>query len=292
MEEFYAEHRSVVAVAGGILAASAGFVLYRWLSARQSPSSDSQNYPADTVILHHIGRSLYAPANVPFAVKLETYLRMAKIPHECEFGLKRSSKNKYPWMMYNGEEVADSSFCIKYLNEHRNIDLNAWMTEEQKGAAVAFQRMVEENLYWVCVLSRWVTEIDEHFVRHTFPFRYPMLFVKLMITPRYRKMAYAQGIGRHSMEEVNEVARKDLTAISNFLGSKKKFLMGDQPCEEDCAVFGQLSQLYYNMPGSAVSAMIKADFPRVVDYCDRMKDSFWPDWVECTTQGGTAKATR
>ena len=27
-------------------------------------------------------------------------------------------------------------------------------------------------------------------------------------------------------------------------------------------------------------------------YCERMKCTFWPDWVECTTQGGTTTASR
>ena len=40
-----------------------------------------KDYPPDTVILHQLGRGPYAPSLTPFAVKLETYLRMAKIPY-------------------------------------------------------------------------------------------------------------------------------------------------------------------------------------------------------------------
>jgi len=40
------------------------------------------NYPRDTVILHQIGRGPYAPSISPFAVKLETYLRLANISYE------------------------------------------------------------------------------------------------------------------------------------------------------------------------------------------------------------------
>ena len=39
-------------------------------------------YPADVVILHQIGRAPWAPSMSPFPIKLETYLRMAKIPYQ------------------------------------------------------------------------------------------------------------------------------------------------------------------------------------------------------------------
>ena len=37
-------------------------------------------YPANTVVHHQIGRGPHAPSLTPFALKLETYLRMAKVP--------------------------------------------------------------------------------------------------------------------------------------------------------------------------------------------------------------------
>nr|KAG5686194.1 hypothetical protein BaRGS_012412 [Batillaria attramentaria] len=63
-------------------------------------------------------------------------------------------------------------------------------------------------------------------------------------------------MGRHSREEVLEIARKDLTAIADFIG-QKKFLMGDEPCETDCAVFGQLSQLYWHCPVQTIGKIFK-----------------------------------
>ncbi|XP_076467681.1 failed axon connections homolog isoform X1 [Babylonia areolata] len=292
LRDIFDRHPTLFTFTGGLMVSSAGLVLYRWLRDRRAPDEDlkRQRYPPDTVILHDFGRSPYAPSAVPFTVKLATYLRMAKIPYQYGSGTKKSSKSKYPWITYNGEDIADSAFCISFLNRQRNVNLSSWMSPEQRAVAVAFQRLAEEDLYWVLLLTRWVTEVDEDFVERLLPFRFATLYVKLFITPRLWKMAWAQGMGRHSQEEVMQIARKDLTALSDYLGTKK-FLMGDQPCEEDCAVFGQLSQIYWQLPGS-VSAMFKAEFPRLVAYCERMKDTFWPDWVECTTQGGTVKATR
>ena len=59
-----------------------------------------------------------------------------------------SSKQKTPWIEYNGTAVADSQLCIEYLKEKLQIDMNSHLTEEQKAAARAFLKLAEENLYW------------------------------------------------------------------------------------------------------------------------------------------------
>ena len=61
---------------------------------------------------------------------------------------KKSTKGKFPWISYNGHRVADSTFCIEFLNKHRDVDLNSWLSPEQRAVALAFQRLAEENLYW------------------------------------------------------------------------------------------------------------------------------------------------
>ena len=41
------------------------------------------DYPRDVVILHKVGgRGPFAPSISPFIMKMETYLRMAKIPYQ------------------------------------------------------------------------------------------------------------------------------------------------------------------------------------------------------------------
>ena len=59
-----------------------------------------------------------------------------------------SSKGKTPWMEYNGEAVADSQFCIDFLNKKLGIDLNQHLSSEERAVARAFQKMTEEDIYW------------------------------------------------------------------------------------------------------------------------------------------------
>ncbi|XP_076468610.1 failed axon connections homolog [Babylonia areolata] len=290
LKTFYNNHTTLCR---GIIASLVGVRVLKWLRAgvkKRQNDKKRKEYPQDTVILHHIGRGPYAPSLVPFAVKLETYLRMANIPYKCEHGYEKSSKHKYPWITYNGEDLADSSFIIHFLNQHLKVNLNSWMTDEQRAVATAFQRLVEDDLYWILVVTRWVNELNADFIRLVMGFPLAMFFVRTFMTRHVRTMCWAQGMGRHSQQDVQQIARKDLTALSNYLG-KKKFLMGDKACEEDCAVFGQLSQIYWQMP-SSINTIFKDEFPQLVAYCERMKDTYWPDWKECTTQGGTAEATR
>lgn len=60
----------------------------------------------------------------------------------------RSSKGKLTWIEVNGEEIADSEFCIQYVNRKFNVSLDEGFSEENRAAALAIQRMVDEHLYW------------------------------------------------------------------------------------------------------------------------------------------------
>jgi hypothetical protein len=60
--------------------------------------------------------------------------------------------------------------------------------------------------------------------------------------------AKGQGIGLHSQQEVEQLTLDDLKNHSIILG-QKKFILEDGPCEDDCAVFGQLSQAVWGTPG-------------------------------------------
>ncbi|XP_078325126.1 failed axon connections homolog [Crassostrea virginica] len=250
-------------------------------------------YPANLVVHHQVGRGPHAPSLTPFAMKLETYLRMAKVPYlnEHDSITHRSSKGKLTWIEYNGEEVADSEFCMQYVNRKFNVDLDKDFSEEDQAAARAIQRMVDEHLYWTLLLYRWNYDIQHGIdIRKLMNLNYipwPLFrFESYMLT----STAYSQGVGRHSEEEVQQVMEEDLQALSKFLG-KKKFLLGDRTCSADCAVFGMLAQFHWHSYGSEAVKVYKK-FPNLGDYCERMKEEFWSDWDDCITHGWTREATK
>jgi len=69
------------------------------------------------------------------------------------------------------------------------------------------------------------------------------------------KRADAQGIGRHTQEEVEQMCLADLKAVSNILG-KNRYLLGDTPCQDDCAVFGIIAVVLWGLPNSPYQKLV------------------------------------
>lgn len=104
--------------------------------------------PNGVVLLHQTPISERVPMISNFALKLETYLRMTDIPYKNSFVPKLSSKGKIPWIEYNGKKVADSNFCISFLNEEFKVTLDDKLSKSAKAVSHALKTMVEENTYW------------------------------------------------------------------------------------------------------------------------------------------------
>ncbi|KAI6203429.1 hypothetical protein M3Y94_00555100 [Aphelenchoides besseyi] len=87
-----------------------------------------------------------------------------------------------------------------------------------------------------------------------------------------------QGVGRHSAQEVDQIAKKDLTALSTFLGSKPYFF-GNKPTTLDATAFGLLTQLLYTpLNGSEIKKFMEQSTPNLVQFTERIKSEYWPDW--------------
>ncbi|KAL3864342.1 hypothetical protein ACJMK2_006033 [Sinanodonta woodiana] len=239
--------------------------------------------PKDTVILYQIGRGPRSPSISPFPLKLETFLRMNKIPYMNDHSARFSYKGKTPWIEYNGLPIADSQLSIEFLKRERNIDPNLHLSAEDKAIARGFLKLTEENLYWTMCLEMFGDNLEP--IKTVIPYRgLKLWFTVKMLRFLIGLETWGHGIGRHNKEEVWLIAVDDMTAISNFLGDKK-FLMGDQPSEVDCALFGMLIQIILHMPGSRHEKYIKEHLPNLVNYCDRMREKFWPDWQSRILEG-------
>ncbi|KAL5013149.1 hypothetical protein ScPMuIL_007419 [Solemya velum] len=245
----------------------------------------TKDYPKDVVLLRQTDRGPFAPSLSPFPIKLETYLRIAKIPYKIIHSLNMGPKNKIPWIEYNGEVVTDSEFCIKFLSDRLGVDLNKHLTSEQKATARLLQRMIDEHLYWTSTIHRWVLDRE----CKTLQLAGVPKIITWYMGRRIDKVCHGQGIGRHSHEELEHISKTDFKALSDFLGTKN-FMMGDELSEVDCAAFGQLAQVRWQLHGSPGERFL-LEHKNLVEYLDRIKDAVWPDWEECTTKGGTVKAT-
>ncbi|XP_029653759.1 failed axon connections homolog isoform X1 [Octopus sinensis] len=235
--------------------------------------------PKNTVLLYQMGRGPHAPSVSPFPMKLETYLRMAKIPYMSDHSVTFSSKGKLPWMVYNGKPVADSQFCIEYLNKKLGINLNKAYADLDVSVGRAFQKMAEEEFYWTMCAVTFGEDLTE--VKKVLPYKGIELWIKLTaIKHVVQKEMWGHGIGRHNSKEIWSIGERDLHAISTFLG-KKKYFLGDEPSEVDCAMFAMLAMVKWNMPNTPHESLMKK-LTNLGAYCERMKERYWPDWEECS----------
>jgi len=283
LKSFWTEYSYYIV---GAVAAPVVFVLYRKIFGHSTHASVPS--PPNTVVLHQMSRGPYAPSMSNFPIKLETYLRMAKIPYINHFSSQFSPKGKTPFMTYNGEVVSDSQFCIEYLNKKQNVDLNKSLSKEERAVAKAIQVMVEEHLYWTFGYFRWVSDKEKKIVKLGIP---APRFVYWLIVRNVRQALHGQGIGRHTKEEIRHIMLTDLQALADYLGNKP-FIMGQTPCEVDCSVFGLLSQLIWHATDDVLTNVVQEKFPTLYSYTLRMKERFWPDWDDCITHGGTREATK
>jgi glutathione S-transferase len=186
------------------------------------------------------------PNMSPFCIKVETYLRMVELPFEVRtVDPRKAPKGKIPFIEDDGIVVPDSAFIIKHLKQRHGDPLDAHLSPNQRATAHAVRRMLEEGTYWAGVYSRWF-ELDN------WP-RMRQLLAQLMppvvgrvVPPLIRRSVksalFAQGTGRHSREEVYEIGKEDITALSVLLGDQP-FIMGEQPSSVDATVYAFVASI-------------------------------------------------
>ncbi|KAL7633401.1 UNVERIFIED_CONTAM: hypothetical protein RMT77_016272 [Armadillidium vulgare] len=230
----------------------------------------------DVVVLHGFPRSKVCPNLSPYVLKLETYLRVAGIKYKFDSVHVIGPKGKSPWITLNGKDYSDSQLIIEFLGEKFQKNLSSRLSEEQKAVSRAMLIMNDEHLFWALPLWRFVID-DGREIGSLMDFSGMGPFVMHFLKRGYQRALWAQGLSRHSSDEIKEIIRKDLEAISRYLG-QKPYLMGDTVTEVDCAIFGVLAQFVWGLSCSPFRDIIQKDFKNLERYCERIKNTFWSDW--------------
>jgi glutathione S-transferase len=104
------------------------------------------------ITLYTFGPAFGLPDPSPFVMKAETLLKMSGLPYRTDkTGFRKAPKGKLPYIDDDGEIVADSTFIRWHLEKKHKVDFDRGLTAEQKAIAWAFEKMAEDNLYWVMV---------------------------------------------------------------------------------------------------------------------------------------------
>ena len=220
------------------------------------------------------------PSPSPFGLKLETYMRMAGIPYECEYvqRMTDSPKRTVPWIQDGDLVLADSGFIIEHLKQQHGDRLNDGLTPAELATAHAVRRMVEENLARIIGYTRWLT--DENWPA-TFEVGFGAMDEpwKTDISTKARvkigEDMELHGIGRHTAKEVQHIGLLDVKTLEEML-SDKRYLLDDQPREVDASVFGIVVQYIVPPLESAISDYARKSRP-LTEYCENILQRYFPE---------------
>lgn len=266
----------------GVVAAAVGisYVCYRKLRTKKTRNLWRQEWKKDVVYLHVFPRNMAksVPNMSPYAMKLETWLRINNIPYEIVDFFGMSSKGQSPFILFNEEEIPDTHFIIEYLSKYFKID--SGLSKQEEATSRAFQLMIENHTKWTIFWYQFVDHGEDEYVHYlripgNFLFRW---FLFNNICKNVRKAARYHGIGRHSNEEIYQLSSEDIQAISDHLGDKE-YMMGDKPTLVDCTVFGFLSQIAY-IPIQFPQRKTIESSANLTNYLERIKTKYWKDWDE------------
>lgn len=220
--------------------------------------------------------------NIPnpsiFCMKIESYLRMTKLPYEIitTTNLRKAPKGKLPYIDDEGEIIADSSFIITHLKEKYGDSVDQQLTPEQRAHALAIQRLVEDHLYWVLCYSRWIDPLGWQIVKDVFFQKAPSYLRSLIATvvrQDIKKALHKQGIGRHTREQIYQLGKLDLLALSRLLDNHT-FFCGEQITSIDATVHACLTSII--QPPIESPLKIEAlKYKNLIEYCQRMDDRLY-----------------
>jgi glutathione S-transferase len=233
------------------------------------------------ITLYAFGPHFGLPDPSPFALKADLLLKMTGLRYETAFGgLPIAPKGKLPFIVDDGEAIADSTFIREHLERKYGIDFDEGLTPAEQAQAWAVERMMEDHLYWAMLHDRWM--IDENFA--TGPARFfdgapdgVRESLMAQARARVREALNAQGLGRHSGEEIAALAARSLGAVSALIG-EGPYLMGTRPCGADATVFGMAAGVLYPAFDSPVrrAGFANANLAR---YCERMMEQWYPEYA-------------
>lgn len=219
----------------------------------------------------------------PFALKLETWLKLTGIKYENIHSMKFSSKGQIPYIELNGEQIPDSNIIIGKLKEKFQVDPDKDIPEADLAMGHAATVMVENHTAHIGFHYRYGHHMENFLKTLKLAEYYPSgkaikNWGRVQPTmTRFR--SWLHGIGRHENTEVWEMSFKDLAALSSWLGTKQYFL-GSKPSTVDCMLFGHLAQFLFIDIGFPQKTFLETKCPNLVELVNRMKQELWTDWDE------------
>lgn len=204
---------------------------------------------------------------------------MAEIPYAIALGDPRAApKGKVPWVEDDGLVIGDSALIIEHLKQTRGDPLDGRLTPREHALGHAIRKLVEESLYFISSWSKWAE--DDGFAIYSAELfagmpEEQLQYVPDMVRKRALDKLAAQGIGRHTREEIHAMGLEDVDAFAELLGDGP-FLFGDKPTSFDASAFGVIGNLKDGPFPSPVRDRIR-ETANLAGYIDRIRRQYFAD---------------
>lgn len=198
----------------------------------------------------------------PFCIKLETWLRLAGVPHEITVADPRKApRGKVPYVSINGALLGDSQLIIEHLTEARGILIDAELTLQQHVWSHTLRKTVENSLYFHIVHARWIDPAGFAVYRSVIggmmpaPVRLPGPY---LIRRMVRRHLHGQGLGRYDDADRTILAAADAEALQLAL-AEAPFVLGDQPHSVDASLYAMIASILAFPVESALKTLFSRD---------------------------------
>ncbi|KEG15053.1 hypothetical protein DQ04_00201060 [Trypanosoma grayi] len=279
-------------------AAVGGYAVFRTImlmcavGKQISAQVNFKNLERDTVhlFIHH--RWSHGPNYFPACLKVETFLRLAKIPYTVHFTSDASASptGRLPFIVYNGTVIGDSEFIVQFLKEEFKVTMDDHLTPEEQAIGLITRRLAETSLNYG--LQRTMLVDRPELMQDVFAKEYqldPTMAQSLVHSMRGTliKVLNTIGYGNVPQEQYPQEFLREVESLETLL-SFKPFLLGSKPTSYDCAVYGWLHVAVEIGPhGPAMAYLSKSKTLR--EYVARVTKLAFPDIKELNTLDETQR---
>lgn len=208
----------------------------------------------------------------PFCTKVEVYLEIQSIPYRTKVGDPRKApKGKMPFIVEGDAKIADSSAILDYLEGKSEHPLDRGLDAASRARAHLLKRTLEESLYFALLWSRWADDDGWAEMRPRVAAMVPAPLRWLLpglIRRSVVASCVAQGIGRHSREEIYALGGADIKAVAGVLGDRS-YLVDDELRTIDIVAYAFLVNILLWPKPSPLTEAVRA-LPKLEAYVKRV----------------------
>ena len=218
----------------------------------------------------------------PFVIKAMTLFKMANVEYETAFpDWEKAPRHKIPYITKDdGVFLGDTSFIKDYLIAEHNANFSGGYDAKTLAIGWAVERLCEDHLYWIEVSYRWGKEDNfNKGPRHFFDNAPEAIREKLVADAleNSKRARISQGIGRFNYDEILELGKKDIDALSNIIGDNL-FLLGNEICGYDAMAHAMLWGVSIDYFDNDVSKYLRTK-PNLIAYIKRINELYYPEFV-------------